>query len=314
MTTQEWSLAGSESLISVADLLRGVLSDSDGYDRRHARFSTGMFPLDDALGGGYRRQDLVLITGRPGAGKTIMALQWARAAAIHGAHVIYVSYEHSPEMLLERFATLEIASSRREEHVDHACDSPGPDPFERYADRLNFVRASSRHTDIEAIDRFVTEHARPNTVVFVDYLQKVAAPEATSCDENDRTRLVAEGLKDLALRRDVAVVAIAAADKDALKERRLRMHHMRGSSALMYEADIVLALNEKSRALSKRHLAFDAQRAQLAERYVVVSVEKNRSGVADLDMEFAKDFAHFSFEPQGTFLAEQLVDGVLYGE
>jgi hypothetical protein len=89
---------------------------------------------------------------------------------------------------------------------------------------------------------------------------------------------------------------------------------MRGSSALVYEAYIALVLNEKSRALSKRHLAYDALRAQQAERYVVVSLEKNRNGAADLDMEFAKDFAHFAFDPQGTFLTENLVDDVLYGE
>jgi replicative DNA helicase len=151
-------------------------------------------------------------------------------------------------------------------------------------------------------------------VVFVDYLQKVATPGLGACDERERTTFVAEALKDLALQHGVAVVAIAAADKEALKERRIRMHHMRGSSALMYEADIVLALNEKSRALSKRHLAYDAQRALLAELYVVVSLEKNRNGIADFDLEFAKDFAHFAFDPQGTFLAEQLVDDVLYGE
>jgi replicative DNA helicase len=311
MTTQDWSLTRSDGLVSVADLLRDFLNEPDGHHSARERFSTGMFPLDEAFAGGYRPQDLVLITGRPGAGKTIMALQWARAAAAQGANAIYVSYEHSPEMLLERFARLEVALSPREPNSDHICQSPQPDPFERYADRLNFVRAT-RHTDVDAIDRLVTQQARTDTVVFVDYLQKVATPDIRSRDENERTAFVVEALKDLALRHDVAVVAIAAADKDALKERRLRMHHMRGSSALMYEADIVLALNEKSRALSKRHLAYDAQRAQLAERYVVLSVEKNRNGAAELDMEFAKDFAHFAFDPEGSFLVEHLVDDVLY--
>jgi hypothetical protein len=89
---------------------------------------------------------------------------------------------------------------------------------------------------------------------------------------------------------------------------------MRGSSALLYEADVALVLNEKSRAVSKRHLAYDGQRLQRAQRYTVVSVEKNRSGAADVDMEFEKDFPHFAFDPAGTFLAEQLVDDVLFGE
>ena len=59
--------------------------EPDCIDSRQTRFPTGMFPLDDVLDGGFRRQDLVLITGRPGAGKTVMALQWARAVARQGA-------------------------------------------------------------------------------------------------------------------------------------------------------------------------------------------------------------------------------------
>ena len=114
------------------------------------------------------------------------------------------------------------------------------------------------------------------------------------------------------MRRNVAVVALVGADKQALGKRRLRMHDLRGSSALSYEADLVLILNEKSQALSKTHLAFDAERAELAKRRVVVSVEKHRRGASDLDIEFGKDFANYAFDPDGTFLTENLVDDVLF--
>ena len=41
------------------------------------------------------------------------------------------------------------------------------------------------------------------------------------------------------------MIAIVAADKEGLKAARLRNHHLRGSSAINYEADIILILNEK---------------------------------------------------------------------
>jgi hypothetical protein len=44
----------------------------------------------------------------------------------------------------------------------------------------------------------------------------------------------------------------------------------------------------------------------------VFSIEKNRDGPAQVDMEFRKDFPNYRFEPQGRFVAEQLVDDVLF--
>ena len=157
------------------------------------------------------------------------------------------------------------------------------------------------------------ELASDRTAVFVDYLQKVAVrPRAT--DEAERVTRVADGLKELALTRGVAVVAPVAADQAGLTARRMRMHHLRGSSALAHESDVVVALNEKWTAISKAHLAYNLARASTYHQWVVFSVEKNREGPAAIDTEFRKDFARYRFEPQGRFVAEQLVDDVLYEE
>src|SRR5439155_24945985 len=137
---------------------------------------------------------------------------------------------------------------------------------------------AARYTDVDAIERLLPDGLDSNTVIFVDYLNKIPTPRMTFATETERTAYLVQSLKDLALRRNVAVVAIVAADKDALMKRRLRMHDMSGSNALMYEADVALVLNEKSQAVSKTHLAYDAQRAEQAKRYLVVSVEKNRAG------------------------------------
>jgi replicative DNA helicase len=322
--------------VTAADLVAAMRDPDARTPELATRVATKMQPLDDVLGGGLRAHDFVLIAGRPGAGKTIMALQWARAVAMQGADAIYVCYEHSPEELFGRLAALEAVSAGREDDAAsldelarrvEAAALGGPrgaalgeprlaDTFDRvsaYAARLTFVQGSSRHTDLAQLDRLVLRRSPGPKVLFVDYIQKVAlAGEHRSDDE--RITAVAEGLKDLAIARNVTVVALAAADKAALSERRLRMHHIRGSSALMYEADVVLVLNEKSVAVSKAHLAYDLVRAEDAKRQIVVSVEKQRNGPADIDIEFTKDYAHYRLDPQGAFVAERLVDDVLYSE
>jgi hypothetical protein len=39
-----------------------------------------------------------------------------------------------------------------------------------------------------------------------------------------------------------------------------------------------------------------------------MSIEKNRRGPANIDLQFAKDLAHFRFDPYGTVVEETLVD------
>ena len=124
--------------------------------------------------------------------------------------------------------------------------------------------------------------------------------------ENERIGQVIESLKQLALDQKLVVVAIAAADQAGLDARRLHLHHFRGSTALAYEADAVVVLNEKLAIVSRAHVAHSPTRAEEFDRHVVFSVEKNRNGTPDINVEFEKDFAHYRFHPRGRWVAERL--------
>ena len=300
---------------------------------RPTPFATGFSPLDDVLCGGIRAGDLLLLGGKPGQGKTIAALQWARHAARTGHTAIYACYEHDEVTLLTRLLACELGEAAKAAGCDdelrldelrsglravatgirsvrEVLDS---DPllleaerrFGAYAPRLVLVRASGTRTDVEALAALVDEHGNDQTLLVVDYLQKVPVqPEPP--DEAERVKRVAEALKDLALGRQLAIVGVAAADRLGLTSRRLRLHHFRGSTALAYEADVVLVLNDKLTVVSKAHLAYDTTRADEFRRRVVCTVEKNRNGGADVDLEFTKDFADYRFDPEGRWVVERL--------
>lgn len=306
---------------------------------RRVWFGTRFDPLDEVLGGGFRPRDLVVVGGRPGVGKTVVTLQWARAMAANGFTTIYVSYEHEERVLLSRLLGMELREASMGEDgggldylrsaVERVAFGLMDDDRElggsggllqratarlrSYADRLVLVRASGASTGLADIDELVGAGEADETVVFVDYLQKVpVVPEPT--DEAERLKRVASGLKELALSRDVTVVAVAATDRDGLTSSRTRMHHIRGAEAIAYEADVILLLNEKATAVSKAHRAYDAVRARTFDEWVVFSLEKHRRGEARVDLEFRKDLVHWRFEPEGRYVADRLVDGLLEEE
>jgi replicative DNA helicase len=324
--------------------VRGVLQQLDG-DVRSGRANglrgipTGFSPLDSYLHGGMRVGELFLLGGAQGVGKSTWALQVARQVALSGhGRVLYVCYEHSEEFLLERLIAMESALAGEEDPISVGdlrnllAARAGTGDAERgigdllaelgqaqpvlqrlagYEERLFLVKAGAL-TTIEAIGSLA--RACPGSgplVVIVDYLQKVSVyPDPLG--EEDQVRRSVEGLKELAMSQSVVVMAVVAADAEGVKAQRMRIHHLRGDTALAYEADVVLILNDKHRAVARHHVVYHPNVAEGFRNWVVFSLEKNRGGVDGVDFEFRKRFAHSCFDPVGGFVSEQLVDGRLY--
>ena len=170
-----------------------------------------------------------------------------------------------------------------------------------YGDRLHIHESSGATTsldEVEAVVRAVTATTGVAPFVLLDYVQKIPVDGA---DESERVTAAAEGLKDLALEVGVPIVAISAADKEALVSgHRMRTHDLRGSSALAFEADVVLIVGDKVDIVSREHLVYDLGNIQRFRGWSVLTMEKNRHGQARIELEFAKDFEHGASTPRAT--------------
>lgn len=327
-------MAGVQRLRSISE----VLAETDrrlssGAPAAARVWPTGFPILDSSLAGGLRAGELTLLGGPQGLGKTSFVLQVLRNAVTQGGTGVYFSYEHDEATLLQRLVTMEAAQlaglqAPRLRTVREAMEATdggsgalaqrlaaagGAEAVERvagYGDRLLVHRSTGAATDVPAIREVALDAAartgQPPLVV-VDYLQKVGGGGAGS--EEEQVTVVVEGLKDLALEHELPVLAVVAADKEGLATgKRLRTQHLRGSSALAYEPDVVLIMNEKYDVVARHHLVYDVSNAERFHNWVVVSIEKNRSGPDRVDLEFRKRFEHGLFDPHGHRVAEQLVD------
>jgi replicative DNA helicase len=305
----------------------------------------GFTPLDKTIGMGIRPGELMLIGGAQGTGKTTMALQMARNIASGGqANVLYVCFEHDEQYLLNRMIAMESALAHlphktgaikiqdvRREILGSANNEsstgtqlagnpklrPSLDRIARYGQNLFLLRGSQTASTIDNIRRLVRQHRQLSgdrrLFVVVDYLQKVPMLNEPS-SESEKVTYIVNGLKDIALSEEVPVLAIVAADKEGLKASRLRNYHLRGSSAINYEADIILILNEKYNIVAKVNIEFNPYQAQRFRDWVVVSVEKNRGGLDNVDLEFEKHFEFSCFDPSGRAVQEKLIEERLYND
>lgn len=305
----------------------------------------GFDPLDEALGGGLRPRELLLLGGSQGVGKTTMAFQMARnIAASEEANCLYVCYEHDEENLTQRLLAMEsvdpysqdfqlgvtvrdlahqIMAGRRRGN-EGLYDLLQTDPrsatalerLRHYGHRMFLLKGSSARTTLAAINALVEAHrvrSDERLVLFVDYLQKVpVVPEPPT--EQERITKVVEGLKELAMSFEIPVVAVVASDREGLKAKRMRAHHFAGGSALAYEADVILMLSDKYDTVARVHIEFNPHKAQSYRDWVVCSIEKNRSGRDIVDMEFEKRFSYCCLNPNGNFVTEKLIDERVYVE
>mgnify|MGYP002336238626 CR=1 FL=1 len=310
--------------------------------------STGFDPLDGFIGGGLRKTELTLLGGAQGIGKTIATLQIARNVAMRpDQYAFYLSYEHTETHLMHRLLCMEsinppeidlsrgiklrdlyqiIVAERAKGFMgkestgagslqsilrENPKTAPGLARMARYADRMIMVKASPAVTTLKAIKEMTArlcDATGGNVTVFVDYLQKIAVYPERPRDENDKVTIIVEGLKDIALSLDVPVWSIVAADREGLKSKRIHSFPLRRSSALDYESDIAIIMNNKYQIMSKDHVNFNPYTAKQYRDYVVWTIEKNRAGRAMQDMEFQLHGQHFAFDPRGQKVQQQLID------
>jgi len=302
-------------------------------------WATGFEPLDGFLSGGLRPGELTLLGGPQGLGKTTFALQVARHVLAGGHPVLYVSYEHDAVNLLERLVAAEAGERAGRDAAslkavralvegdgtaaslsDKLAETPGGAEalaaISADLDRLHVLRGgvSTSIPDIAAAAAAIADREVRHPLVVIDYVQKVAT-SMSAHEEELRMAQVAGELKDLALTAAAPVFAISASDAVGIAEgKRLRTQHLRGASALAYEADAVLVLNEKFDVVARHHLVYGSSNAERFRNYAVLTIEKNRGGMAGVDMEFRKRFDQARYERDGELVAEQLVDSRVFTE
>lgn len=203
---------------------------------------SGFPSLDRALGGGFRRQDLIVLGGDVGAGKSALALGVAIRVAANGRTVSYLSGEMEENRILERALALEgrvqVDEIRTADLADSNRAAVGGAAVRLRDLPLSFYSLDGANFE-EALAP-VSSHATP--LVVIDYLQLLPPPEQRLTHEEDCAASV-RALKTFAMARSIACLVVAQLPLLGERpDRRPRLDDFGALGSVKQHADVVLSL------------------------------------------------------------------------
>jgi replicative DNA helicase len=205
---------------------------------------TGFPSLDRTLGGGFRRQDLVVLGGDVGSGKSALGLAIALRSARAGVPTLLLSGEMSPDRVLERALALEGRASiddLRQGKLDPATRASVGAAAVRLRDIPLLLRPLAGEQFEEVTASLFQVPGR--SLLVVDSLQLTPAPRPAA-RVAERVALAVRALKSLAVERNLAVLALAQLP-GLHRERadpRPMLDELGAFGAIKQSADLVLAL------------------------------------------------------------------------
>jgi len=234
--------------VHISEVLDRYFEESNlapGHDGYLRHIPTGFPDLDKILSG-LQRSDMVVLAARPSLGKTSLALNMARNAAMdHGARVALFSLEMSKMELAYRFLSCESGIDTQRVRLDQINDRQRDDimgTMDRlskapiYIDDSPFLRDSDMRSKAR---RLHSEHGID--LIILDYLQLMRSSRYTDNRVQEMSD-ISHSIKEIARELDVPIVAVSQLSRavEARQPHTPMLSDLRESGSIEQDADVVM--------------------------------------------------------------------------
>ena len=242
-----------DGLVPAKEVLLSTLGDLEERIA-HQGETTGVcsgFNDLDKITGGWQKSDLIIVAGRPGMGKTALALNWALNAAKNSkkASVAIFTLEMSRNQLMERL----LSSSGRVDSTGMRKGALGEEDQDRLMQAAREMNDMGQRIVIDETPGITLSEIRSRCkrfkkerdldLVIIDYLQLMSGSETAR--KQGREREISEisvGLKSLAKELKVPIIAAAQLNRgpDSRPDKRPKISDLRESGSMEQDADQIL--------------------------------------------------------------------------
>ena len=251
---------------------------------------TGLVDLDKLLGG-FQRSDLIIIAGRPGMGKTSLALSIALLAARKWQKRVGVfSLEMSSEQVVQRMISAETGIDSQRLRLGDIREDEWPvfvQATSLLSDTQIYIDDTPSLSALEMRTKARRVHAEFGLdLLIVDYLQLMRGEFRSDGNRVQEISYISRSLKSLARELNIPLVALSQLSRavESRQDKRPMLSDLRESGSIEQDADVV--------AFVYRDVEYnpDTEFPNIAE----IRVSKHRSGPTGvIHAFFRKELAQF---------------------
>lgn len=260
--------------------------------------STGVTDLDRKTGG-LQPADLIILAGRPGMGKSGVAVSIARAAAFNDVPTLYFSLEMNEVSLADRVLA-ELCFDHREPitYESIARGTLGIAQATRVIEARRRLEAAPLTIETQgglSMSQIATRARKHNQMLerkgkslgllIVDHMHIMAASNRYSGQRVNEVTEISAGLKAFAKELNIPVVALAQLSRqvESRDNKRPGLSDLRESGAIEQDADLIIFLYREAYYLKDRIDDEQKDRTRLerlmeVQHKLELAVAKNRNG------------------------------------
>ena len=210
-------------------------------------------PTFDEITGGLQRGELMILSGEPGVGKSILAMQMAGAMGEKAPGAVY-SMEMGSLQVARRLVSGKASIPTRNLKTGKDIDwTAFTEAVEHFSKLPIYISESTGWTTTSIRADMARLKAQNGIEWFVlDYLY-LLMDGASFADEIERTALASKGMKRLTKELNLAGIAVHSMNKSGMetsKERQTTsggiptMGNLRGSGQVVYDADLIVFITK----------------------------------------------------------------------
>jgi len=270
-----------------------------GYPEAIPYVLSGFTALDEFLGG-FQRSDLIIIAGRPSMGKTSLALNIARNAAIdQGACIALFSLESAGEAVVLRLLSSEsevnlrqvrlgLHTETEEKRIMDATGILSEAPI--YIDDTPQLRVVEMRSKVRRL-----HYERGINLIIVDYLQLMQG-DGRGENRVQEISLISRSLKGIARELNVPVIAISQLSRAAefRASHKPQLSDLRESGSIEQDADVVLFIYRDEAYYPTRKDWEDTHPSETYPPPAEIIIAKHRNGpTGQRNLRFVPKLAKF---------------------
>jgi replicative DNA helicase len=211
-------------------------------------YTTGIASVDRLIGG-HQKSDLLYMAGRPGMGKTAMAISEMLSMAARGVPVAFFSLEMSSSQVILRLMSM-LTGIDGSKLMKYKLETDELRTFQMKKDYLNTLPIYIDDTaglsvfDLRTRVKAMVDKHKVG-IVYVDYVQLLGSGTRKAGQNREQEiSTISRNLKLIAKECDVPVVALSQLSRgvEARAEKRPMLSDLRESGSLEQDADIVVFL------------------------------------------------------------------------